>query len=162
MRSRFESVVTLPTDDRVVGDPRCCWRATAGGSPSMASTSGTPSWWNSRRAYGATDSRYRRWASAYRVPKASDDLPDPDTPVNTTRESRGMSTSACFRLWVRAPRTETNPVNRGSAAIRGWEFRVVPMRAAQRWAIIPVAQVVPRDATSSARSGHTLEVTGAA
>ena len=30
MRSRFESVVTLPTDERVVGVPRCCCSATAG------------------------------------------------------------------------------------------------------------------------------------
>jgi hypothetical protein len=50
MRSRFDSVVTLPTDERVVGEPRCCCSATAGGSPLMESTSGTPSWWKSRRA----------------------------------------------------------------------------------------------------------------
>jgi hypothetical protein len=50
IRTRFDSVVTLPTDERVVGAPRCCWSATAGGSPSMASTSGTPIWWKSRRA----------------------------------------------------------------------------------------------------------------
>ncbi len=30
MRRRFESVVTLPTDEREVGDPRCCCSATAG------------------------------------------------------------------------------------------------------------------------------------
>ncbi len=41
MRSRFDSVVTLPTDERVVGEPRCCWSATAGGRPSTSSTSGT-------------------------------------------------------------------------------------------------------------------------
>ena len=41
MRRRFDSVVTLPTDERVVGVPRCCCSATAGGSPSMSSTSGT-------------------------------------------------------------------------------------------------------------------------
>ena len=35
MRSRFDSVVTLPTDDRVVGEPRCCCSATAGGRPSI-------------------------------------------------------------------------------------------------------------------------------
>ena len=35
MRSRFDSVVTLPTDERVVGVPRCCCRATAGGRPSI-------------------------------------------------------------------------------------------------------------------------------
>jgi hypothetical protein len=30
MRRRLLSVVMVPTDDRVVGAPRCCWRATAG------------------------------------------------------------------------------------------------------------------------------------
>ena len=35
MRSRLDSVVTLPTDERVVGEPRCCCNATAGGSPSI-------------------------------------------------------------------------------------------------------------------------------
>src|SRR5579871_6565636 len=42
IRNRFDNVETLPTDDRVVGEPRCCCNATAGGNPSMASTSGTP------------------------------------------------------------------------------------------------------------------------
>jgi hypothetical protein len=46
----LESVVTLPTEEREVGEPRCCWSATAGGSPSISSTSGTPIWSNSRRA----------------------------------------------------------------------------------------------------------------
>ena len=41
MRSRFESVVTLPTDERVVGAPRCCCSATAGGRPVIVSTFGT-------------------------------------------------------------------------------------------------------------------------
>jgi len=41
MRSKFDSVVTLPTDDRVVGEPRCCCNAIAGGKPSIESTSGT-------------------------------------------------------------------------------------------------------------------------
>jgi EAL domain-containing protein (putative c-di-GMP-specific phosphodiesterase class I) len=34
----------------VVGVPRCCCRATAGGNPSISSTSGTPCWWKRRRA----------------------------------------------------------------------------------------------------------------
>jgi hypothetical protein len=38
------------------------------------------------------------------VSKASEDLPDPDRPVNTTSESRGRSTSIFFRLCSRAPR----------------------------------------------------------
>ncbi len=57
MRSRFASVVTLPTDERVLAVPRCCCNATAGGRPSMSSTSGAFICSNSRRAYGATDSR---------------------------------------------------------------------------------------------------------
>jgi hypothetical protein len=57
MRSRLNNVVMLPTDERVVGVPRCCCSATAGGRPSISSTSGTAIWWKSRRAYGDTDSR---------------------------------------------------------------------------------------------------------
>ncbi len=57
MRSRLDSVVTLPTEERVLGVPRCCCKATAGGNPSMESTSGTPTWSMRRRAYGATDSK---------------------------------------------------------------------------------------------------------
>ena len=37
------------------------------------------------------------------------DLPDPETPVNTTSASRGISTSMFRRLCVRAPRTRTKP-----------------------------------------------------
>ena len=50
-------VVTLPTDERTLGVPRACCSATAGGRPSMESTSGTPAWSIRRRAYGDTDSR---------------------------------------------------------------------------------------------------------
>ncbi len=115
IRSEFEIVVTLPTLDRVLAVPRCCCRATAGGRPSIESTWGTPACSNSRRAYGATDSRYRRWASAKIVPNASDDLPEPETPVNTTSASRGTSTSTSFRLCSRAPRTRTNRSRDGIA-----------------------------------------------
>jgi hypothetical protein len=41
MRSKLDSVVTLPTEERVVGAPRCCCSATAGGKPSIVSTCGT-------------------------------------------------------------------------------------------------------------------------
>src|ERR1700758_4823618 len=40
------------------------------------------------------------------VSKASEDLPDPESPVMTTRLSRGISTSTFLRLCSRAPRTE--------------------------------------------------------
>src|SRR5438105_4907076 len=39
------------------------------------------------------------------VSKASEDLPEPDNPVNTIRASRGISRSTFFRLCSRAPRT---------------------------------------------------------
>ena len=45
-----EDITALPTDERVVGDPRCCCSATAGGRPSISSTSGTSIWWKRRRA----------------------------------------------------------------------------------------------------------------
>src|ERR1700722_10413548 len=39
------------------------------------------------------------------VSKASEDLPEPDRPVMTVSESRGITTSTFFRLCSRAPRT---------------------------------------------------------
>src|SRR5580693_9389285 len=47
------------------------------------------------------------------VSKASEDLPEPDSPVNTTRRSRGMSRSISLRLCSRAPRMA---MTRGSRA----------------------------------------------
>src|SRR5579875_1136288 len=38
------------------------------------------------------------------VSKASDDLPDPETPETTVSLPCGISQSTPFRLWVRAPR----------------------------------------------------------
>ena len=39
------------------------------------------------------------------VSKASEDLPEPERPVNTTILLRGISTVIFLRLWVRAPLT---------------------------------------------------------
>src|ERR1700743_2556519 len=39
------------------------------------------------------------------VSNASEDLPEPDRPVMTVSESRGITTSTFFRLCSRAPRT---------------------------------------------------------
>src|SRR5580704_1003837 len=47
------------------------------------------------------------------VSKASEDLPEPDRPVNTTRRSRGISRSISLRLCSRAPRMA---MTRGSRA----------------------------------------------
>src|SRR6266851_4433384 len=43
------------------------------------------------------------------VSKASDDLPDPLTPVMTISDRGGSVTSTFLRLWVRAPRTTIWP-----------------------------------------------------
>jgi hypothetical protein len=47
---------------------------------------------------------YLRWPSAKIVSKASELLPDPETPVITTSSSRGMSTFSDLRLCSPAPR----------------------------------------------------------
>src|SRR4051812_24971800 len=46
---------------------------------------------------------YRRCPSAYRVSKASEDLPDPETPVRITSFFLGISTVTFLRLCWRAP-----------------------------------------------------------
>src|ERR1700677_103711 len=49
------------------------------------------------------------------VSKASDDLPEPERPVNTTSLSRGIARSTFLRLCSRAPRTTmARPPNRAS------------------------------------------------
>src|SRR6478609_3358308 len=78
---------------------------TAGDRPSMKSTSGLSICPRNWRAYAESDSTYRRWPSAKIVSKARLDLPDPDSPVNTTRASRGRSMETSLRLCSRAPRT---------------------------------------------------------
>ena len=50
IRIEFESVVTVPTDDRELGAPWRCCRATAGGSPVIETTFGFVACANSRRA----------------------------------------------------------------------------------------------------------------
>ena len=46
-----------------------------------------------------------RCDSAAMVPNTSDDLPDPETPVNTVSRRLGISTLTSFRLFTRAPWT---------------------------------------------------------
>src|SRR5271156_1594432 len=48
------------------------------------------------------------------VSNASEDFPEPDRPVITTRLSRGMMTSTFLRLCSRAPRTWMEPAIQGS------------------------------------------------
>src|SRR5712692_7185863 len=49
------------------------------------------------------------------VSKASDDLPEPESPVNTTRRSRGIERLTFFRLCSRAPRMVMWSVGIGSS-----------------------------------------------
>src|SRR5215510_5196451 len=57
-------------------------------------------------------------------PWISELLPDPATPVTTTRTPSGMSTSTFFRLCVRAPRTFITPDGFRTDGFRdGWSFR---------------------------------------
>jgi hypothetical protein len=78
---------------------------TAGDSPSMKSTSGLSICPRNWRAYADRDSTYRRWPSAKIVSNARLDFPEPDSPVNTIRESLGRSSDTSLRLCSRAPRT---------------------------------------------------------
>ena len=58
------------------------------------------------------------------VSKASEDLPEPLTPVTTVRALCGMSTSMDLRLWVRAPRMTMESLairtTRGGALSPDW------------------------------------------
>src|SRR5882757_9004454 len=74
------------------------------------------------------------------VSKASEDLPEPDSPVNTTSLSRGISTSMFFRLCSRAPRIVIARIE--EALFWRFALRISSISAfpgaydAQRWARI--------------------------
>ena len=55
-------------------------------------------WAMNRLAKLDSDSMYRRCPSAYIVSNASDDLPEPESPVTTIRLSRGISRDMFLRL----------------------------------------------------------------
>ena len=46
---------------------------------------------------------YLLWPSAYKVSNAKVDLPLPDNPVNTTKDSLGIVTLTFFKLFSLAP-----------------------------------------------------------
>src|SRR3989344_9535576 len=77
----------------------------AGESPDISSTSGFCICRKNCRAYAERDSTYLRCPSAKIVSKASEDFPDPESPVKTIILFRGISTLISLRLCVRAPRT---------------------------------------------------------
>src|SRR5690606_564813 len=61
--------------------------------------------------------------SAKIVSNASDDLPDPDSPVKTTMLLRGKSRSTLFRLCSRAPRTTRRSDTRVAPSLAGYMQR---------------------------------------
>src|SRR6266702_6787632 len=75
------------------------------------------------------------------VSKASEDLPEPDRPVNTTSLSRGISTSTFLRLCSRAPRIVI--ARRCDPAFCCWRFALITssipvvLKESQRRAIAP-------------------------
>src|ERR1700757_5338468 len=72
--------------------------------PEISSTSRFSMRSRNSRAYAESDSTYRRCPSAYTVSNASEDFPDPLTPVTTVSALCGISTLTFFRLCTRAPR----------------------------------------------------------
>src|SRR6266704_6258247 len=93
----------VPTVDRGFFDVDFWSMLTAGDRPEMKSTSGLSIWPRNCRAYAESDSTYRRWPSAYRVSKAREDLPEPESPVRITSFFFGISTVTFLRLCWRAP-----------------------------------------------------------
>ena len=72
-------------------------------SPDRRSTSGLPSAGMKPCRNALYVSLIMRCDSAAMVPKTRDDLPEPETPVNTVSRRLGMSTLTSFRLFSRAP-----------------------------------------------------------
>ena len=85
------------------------------------------------------------------MPNASEDLPEPDTPVKTTRASRGIATSTSFRLCSRAPRTRTNPSRAGVTAWGGSRFvmRQGPVSPPVLPQTLPVVKLASSEASST-------------
>src|SRR3989338_8810989 len=82
----------------------------AGERPTISSTSGFCICLRNWRAYAERDSTYRRCPSAKIVSKASDDFPEPESPVITVSLFRGIDTLTFLRLCMRAPFTRISSI----------------------------------------------------
>ena len=114
-RSIAFASVTVPTVERTLAPIRSWSRMIAVVSPSSESTSGRASvgmkpWTNALYV-----SLISRCDSAAIVPKTSELLPEPETPVNTVSRRFGMSRLTLRRLFSRAPRTSIAPQSPASA-----------------------------------------------
>src|SRR5690606_9229362 len=89
------------------------------------------------------------------VPNTSDDLPEPETPVNTVSRRFGSSTLTSFRLLTRAPWTRMRScwsagcraadVSFGVIGIDGGDERTCAAQASSARVVNPVAPGAERD-----------------
>ena len=95
----------VPTVD-LGSPPMRCWSTMmAVVNPSRTSTSGRSNVGMKPCTKALYVSLMSRCDSAAIVPNTSEDLPDPETPVNTVKRRFGISTLMSLRLFSRAPRT---------------------------------------------------------
>ena len=105
--------VMVPTVEREL-PPSRFWSMMIGAVRcSIASTSGCPYCGRKLRTNAVKVSLSWRCASAAMVSKTSDDLPEPETPVNTAIFRLGMRSGTSLRLFSRAP-----TISMWSASIR--------------------------------------------
>src|SRR5579862_5970184 len=85
------------------------------------------------------------------VSKASEDLPEPETPVTTVSELWGISKSMFLRLWTLAPRTTMVSVDilRPNAAHRRFENVVRALSGAGKGSEILYYKAPPREPSCS-------------
>ena len=95
--------MTVPTVERGFFDVVFWSIDIAGDNPSIDSTSGFSINPRNCLAYDDRLSTYLLCPSAYNVSNASDDFPEPDSPVITTSLSLGISIFMFFRLCSFAP-----------------------------------------------------------
>src|SRR5215475_7074322 len=87
------------------------------------------------------------------VSKASEDLPEPERPVNTTSWSRGMSRSTFLRLCSRAPRIA---ITRRSGRVRLWAWELSFMR--NKISLRPGGQAFERRGLGSEHSENAKQL----
>src|SRR3954462_1550301 len=126
MRSIAFASVTVPTVERAFAPIRSWSTMIAVVSPSSTSTSGRARDGMNPCTNELYVSLIIRCDSAAIVPKTSELLPEPDTPVNTVRRRLGISTLTSWRLFTRAPWTRIRSCVSAVAVIAitvGWGRR---------------------------------------
>src|SRR5690348_15600443 len=86
------------------------------------------------------------------VSKASEDLPEPETPVTAVSSLCGISKSMFLRLWTRAPRTKMLSVAMGNRSLS--EGRRLQMRSSGAGNLL----IINRSAASSAEGQQRVNV----